>query len=96
VKQREAVSDQEPLRADTIFDIVEEEDKGESKEMSATMLDVMKRLCEQMSEDEKVSCGGLSKLVKFCELALQYDCKYVWFDTGCINKESSTELEESI
>ena len=40
---------------------------------------------------------GYQKLVKFCEKArTEYGCDYVWTDTCCINKESSTELEEAI
>ena len=52
----------------------------------------MKEICECMSEDT----NGFFKLVKFCEAALKYKCNYVWLDTGCINKQSSAELEESI
>ncbi|KAF9244462.1 hypothetical protein BU15DRAFT_85858 [Melanogaster broomeanus] len=36
------------------------------------------------------------KLVNFCKTAKTYDCAYAWSDTCCINKESSTELEEAI
>ncbi|KAG6374445.1 hypothetical protein JVT61DRAFT_4484 [Boletus reticuloceps] len=40
---------------------------------------------------------GYQKLAKFCEKArTDYGCEYVWTDTCCINKESSTELEEAI
>ncbi|KIJ58472.1 hypothetical protein HYDPIDRAFT_44454 [Hydnomerulius pinastri MD-312] len=39
---------------------------------------------------------GYEKLVKFCEKAKEYGCEYVWSDTCCINKESSSELEEAI
>ncbi|KAF8548536.1 hypothetical protein OG21DRAFT_750225 [Imleria badia] len=39
---------------------------------------------------------GYEKLLRFCEIAKEYDCEYVWSDTCCINKESSTELEEAI
>ena len=43
------------------------------------------------------SSPGYNKLVKFCEKArTEYGCEYVWADTCCINKESSTELEEAI
>ncbi|KAJ8502796.1 hypothetical protein ONZ45_g11430 [Pleurotus djamor] len=37
-----------------------------------------------------------SKFLKFCKAARDYGCRYVWIDTGCINKSSSTELDESI
>lgn len=40
--------------------------------------------------------SGFTKLVKLCEVAIKRQCKYVWMDTICINKESSAELEESI
>src|SRR6267154_5943631 len=40
---------------------------------------------------------AVDKVFQFCKIAWErYDCKYVWFDTGCINKESSAELDESI
>ncbi|KAF9220602.1 hypothetical protein BS17DRAFT_786804 [Gyrodon lividus] len=39
---------------------------------------------------------GYKKLVRFCEKAAEYGCSYVWSDTCCINKESSSELEEAI
>ncbi|KAF8433704.1 hypothetical protein L210DRAFT_545886 [Boletus edulis BED1] len=40
--------------------------------------------------------AGYSKLVNFCEKAAEYDCCLAWSDTCCINKDSSTELEEAI
>ena len=40
--------------------------------------------------------AGYSKLVNFCEKAAEYGCSFAWSDTCCINKESSTELEEAI
>ncbi|KAJ8507408.1 hypothetical protein ONZ45_g10225 [Pleurotus djamor] len=39
---------------------------------------------------------GYEKFIKFCEIAQQYGCRYVWIDTVCINKTSSSELDESI
>jgi hypothetical protein len=71
--------------------------EAKAKGMSGTMVEMMYSLCAEMSEDQKVKCGGFVKLVKFCNIAWrEYRCQYVWFDTGCINKESSAELEESI
>ncbi|KAF8961976.1 hypothetical protein BDZ97DRAFT_1166513 [Flammula alnicola] len=60
------------------------------------ILEVMKKLCKGMSAEEKRRCQDFVKLVEFCNLSLQYGCNYVWFDTGCIDKSSSAELEESI
>ena len=40
--------------------------------------------------------AGYSKLVNFCERAAEYGCCLAWSDTCCINKDSSTELEEAI
>ena len=40
--------------------------------------------------------AGYSKLVNFCSKAAEYDCCLAWSDTCCINKDSSTELEEAI
>ncbi|KAJ8516194.1 hypothetical protein ONZ45_g6464 [Pleurotus djamor] len=39
---------------------------------------------------------GATKLRLFCDRASQYGCRYVWFDTGCINSANSAELDESI
>ncbi|KAF8546056.1 HET-domain-containing protein [Imleria badia] len=39
---------------------------------------------------------GFEKLRRFCNKAREYGCEYVWSDTCCINKESSSELEEAI
>ncbi|KAG9309339.1 hypothetical protein JVU11DRAFT_10833, partial [Chiua virens] len=40
---------------------------------------------------------GYDKLRHLCEKAqTEFDCRYVWSDTCCINKESSSELEEAI
>ncbi|KAH7887303.1 hypothetical protein F5I97DRAFT_1804952, partial [Phlebopus sp. FC_14] len=37
------------------------------------------------------------KLIKFCEIARRdYGCEFVWADTCCIDKTSSSELDESI
>jgi hypothetical protein len=55
----------------------------------------MKEICECMS-DQDHHASDFVKLVKFCEAAERCNCKYVWLDTACINKQSSTELEESI
>ena len=40
--------------------------------------------------------AGYDKLVNFCDRAAEYDCRLAWSDTCCINKDSSTELEEAI
>ncbi|KAJ8473454.1 hypothetical protein ONZ45_g16289 [Pleurotus djamor] len=39
---------------------------------------------------------GLEKIQQFADQAKDYKCSYIWFDTGCINKTSSSEVEESI
>ena len=59
-------------------------------------LEVMKELCGNMSNVETRDCQDFVKLVKFFNISLKYGCNYVWFDSGCIDKTSSTELEESI
>ncbi|KIJ58830.1 hypothetical protein HYDPIDRAFT_119185 [Hydnomerulius pinastri MD-312] len=40
--------------------------------------------------------AGYDKFVNFCEKAAGYGCRLAWSDTCCINKDSSTELEEAI
>jgi hypothetical protein len=39
---------------------------------------------------------GYKKLRGFCEKSKEYGCEYLWSDTCCINKESSSELEEAV
>ena len=39
---------------------------------------------------------GLQKLTQACKVAAQYDIKYLWIDTCCIDKRSSAELSEAI
>ncbi|KAF4584844.1 hypothetical protein EYR40_001660 [Pleurotus pulmonarius] len=41
---------------------------------------------------------GFAKFNKFCEVAgkSEYSCLYVWADTACIDKKSSTDLDEAI
>ncbi|KAI2615551.1 HET domain protein [Hypoxylon sp. NC1633] len=39
---------------------------------------------------------GWSKIEKSCEVALKEGYHFMWIDTCCINKESSTELTEAI
>ncbi|KAJ8490169.1 hypothetical protein ONZ45_g13306 [Pleurotus djamor] len=36
------------------------------------------------------------KFKGLCQAARDYDCRYVWIDTACIDKSSSSELVESI
>ncbi|KAG1866493.1 hypothetical protein DFJ58DRAFT_138311 [Suillus subalutaceus] len=42
------------------------------------------------------ACPGYEKLKKFCAKAEEYNMEFAWSDTCCINKSSSTELDESI
>ncbi|KAG1721691.1 uncharacterized protein EDB91DRAFT_1240289 [Suillus paluster] len=39
---------------------------------------------------------GYEKLKSFCEKAREYQTEFAWSDTCCIDKSSSTELDESI
>ena len=60
------------------------------------LLEVMKELCGKMSVEETRDCQDFVKLVEFFNISSKYGCNYVWFDSGCIDKSSSSELEESI
>ncbi|OJA18347.1 hypothetical protein AZE42_12993 [Rhizopogon vesiculosus] len=39
---------------------------------------------------------GYQKLKRFCETAREYNMEFAWVDTCCIDKNSSTEIDESI
>jgi hypothetical protein len=69
--------------------------EGNAKRDGREVFEKMKEICECMLKQDRRATDFV-KLVKFCEAALWCKCDYVWLDTGCINKQSSTELEESI
>jgi len=46
--------------------------------------------------DEIKAKKGYAKIVQACHLAIQHDIEYIWVDTCCIDKTSSTELAEAI
>ena len=56
------------------------------------LLEVMKELVRMPN----CKFQDLVKIVEFLNVSLQCGCNYVWFDTGCIDKTRSAELEESI
>jgi hypothetical protein len=39
---------------------------------------------------------GFEKIARFCAVALENGYEWVWADTCCIDKSSSTELSEAI
>ncbi|KAJ8508565.1 hypothetical protein ONZ45_g9175 [Pleurotus djamor] len=48
-------------------------------------------------ENGRVDERNHGKFIKFCEIAgSQYQCRYVWIDTACINKQDQEELDASI
>ncbi|OAX34889.1 hypothetical protein K503DRAFT_723777 [Rhizopogon vinicolor AM-OR11-026] len=56
-------------------------------ESEPTFQDLRSRNCE---------VGGYKKLLEFCMKAKEYSCEFAWSDTCCINKESSSDLDEAI
>jgi hypothetical protein len=69
--------------------------EGDAERNGLDVFEQMKGICDSMLDQDHCA-GGFVKLVRFCEVALQRKCKYVWLDTGCINKQNSAELQESI
>jgi hypothetical protein len=59
------------------------------------VLKEMQNICAFMSDEARYA-SDFVKLVRFCEEASRRQCDFVWLDTGCIDKQSSAELEESI
>ena len=51
---------------------------------------------QAMQSGKASECSGWSKIEKCCALAARKGFHYVWIDTCCIDKTSSTELSESI
>ena len=89
-------SDRKILRGTDILDQVIAYSPENPKTCCLKLLKVMKELCGDMSDVERRNCQDFVKLVELFNVSLKYGCNYVWFDSGCIDKSSSTELEESI
>ncbi|ETI21632.1 hypothetical protein G647_07979 [Cladophialophora carrionii CBS 160.54] len=53
-------------------------------------------LYEDMRSGNAPRMKGYVKLQNACEQARQDNCQYIWIDTCCINKDSSSELSEAI
>ncbi|KAI6145882.1 heterokaryon incompatibility protein-domain-containing protein, partial [Pisolithus tinctorius] len=51
---------------------------------------------EERSRDEVRQRDGYQKIIKSCEQALKDGYKWMWIDTCCIDKRSSSELSEAI
>jgi hypothetical protein len=47
-------------------------------------------------ESQAAKPKGWAKVLAFCKIAEQFGISYVWIDTCCIDKNSSTELSESL
>lgn len=63
--------------------------------LSHRWLDEGEPTYEEMKND-KATGLGYEKLKNFCEKAQEYNVEFVWSDTCCIDKSSSTELDDSI
>ncbi|KAG8823151.1 hypothetical protein FRC17_009392 [Serendipita sp. 399] len=53
-------------------------------------------ILRKYASSDSPSEPDLHKLINFLDVSTHKQCSYAWVDTVCINKESSTELEESI
>src|SRR5689334_2136832 len=51
---------------------------------------------EQLNTAETEGKSGYRKILQTCDQAKKDDYAYVWIDTCCIDKRSSSELSESI
>lgn len=49
-----------------------------------------------LSDGEFLDGEGGEKLGAFCQKAVEYGCVFAWADTCCIDKSSSSELDEAI
>ncbi|KAG1892775.1 heterokaryon incompatibility protein-domain-containing protein [Suillus subluteus] len=64
--------------------------------LSHRWLDSGEPTYEEMKAGSLAAGPGYEKLKNFCRAARQYNVEFAWSDTCCINKSSSTELDESI
>ncbi|KAI6042429.1 heterokaryon incompatibility protein-domain-containing protein [Pisolithus marmoratus] len=51
---------------------------------------------EEQEREEVMHRDGYQKIIKSCEQAMKDNCKWLWIDTCCIDKQSSLELLEAI
>ncbi|KAF9067903.1 hypothetical protein BDP27DRAFT_1448743 [Rhodocollybia butyracea] len=51
---------------------------------------------DMQDPSKRKNMKGWSKIVRACKLARSEDWDYIWFDTCCIDKSSSSELPEAI
>ncbi|KAL0960666.1 hypothetical protein HGRIS_005695 [Hohenbuehelia grisea] len=63
--------------------------------------DDTKELCDKASKkgfyaEDIMKEVRYRKVLQYCGKAIEYGCRYAWFDSGCINQRSSAELNESI
>ncbi|KAH8820024.1 heterokaryon incompatibility protein-domain-containing protein [Xylogone sp. PMI_703] len=52
--------------------------------------------CQELGSPEAAKKSGYTKIEETCKRALQDGIEYVWIDTCCIDKKSSTEISEAI
>ena len=45
---------------------------------------------------QKAEGKGFTKILRACSMAIAQDFEWIWIDTCCINKESSSELSEAV
>ncbi|KAH7922059.1 hypothetical protein BV22DRAFT_972178, partial [Leucogyrophana mollusca] len=64
--------------------------------LSHRWFDVGEPTYQDLSKKEKLVGAGVDKLMEFCRKAKEYGCDFAWSDTCCIDKTSSSELDESI
>ncbi|KAL0960665.1 hypothetical protein HGRIS_005694 [Hohenbuehelia grisea] len=64
------------------------------RELSLEDIGELSKRAEKYHPSEKGD--HYDKIIQYSHKSLEYGCHYAWFDTGCINQYSSSELEESI
>jgi hypothetical protein len=57
---------------------------------------VKSAIVTHVHESQAAKPKGWAKVLAFCKIAEQFGISYVWIDTCCIDKNSSTELSESL
>ncbi|KAG2152537.1 heterokaryon incompatibility protein-domain-containing protein [Suillus bovinus] len=64
--------------------------------LSHRWLDEGEPTYDDMKANTAEGLAGYTKLKNFCEEAREYGMEFAWSDTCCIDKNNSTELDESI
>jgi len=90
-------------RLDTLYRMITEEKHANQRSETvsepsslANSEDEVQQTSGQVHDSPAIKKKGWAKVLGCCKIAEEFGMSYVWIDTCCIEKSSSTELSESL